>query len=84
MLLEVVRNEHFLKFNLPKDISEETNLDSIVEGSFALNVLCIDIGPVLEKELAQLDTLHTVDQTGATIVVGPLDVRIIGHLDCQK
>ena len=55
-----------------------------MEGSLALNVLCIDIGPVLEKELAQLDTLHTVDQTGATIVVGPLDVRIIGHLDCQK
>ena len=84
MLLEVVRNEYLLKFYLPKMNSEKTNLDSIVEGSLALNVLCIDVGPVLEKELTQLDALHAVDQAGASVVVGPLDVRIVGHLDCRK
>ena len=51
-----------------------------MEGCLALNVLCIDIGPMLEKKLAQLNALHTVDQTGAAVVVRPLDVRIVGHL----
>ena len=55
-----------------------------MEGSLALDVLCIDVGPVLEQELAQLDALHAVDQAGASVVVGPLDVRIVGHLHCQK
>ena len=81
----MARNEYFLKFNLPKNNSEKpTNLDCIVESSLALDVLCIDVGPVLEKELAQLDALHAVDQAGASVVVGPLDVRIVGHLDCRK
>ena len=84
MLLQVVRNEYFLKFDQPKIYLEKTNLDGIVEGSLALDVLCIDVGPVLEKELAQLDALHAVDQAGASVVVGPLDVRIVGHLHCRK
>ena len=63
-----------------KSLFRKTNLDGIVEGSLALDVLCIDIGPMLEEKFAQLNALHAVDQTGATVVVRPLDVRIVGHL----
>ena len=55
-----------------------------MESSLALDVLCIDVGPVLEQELTQLDALYAVDQAGASVVVGPLDVRIVGHLHCRK
>ena len=52
-----------------------------MEGSLTLDVLCIDIRSVLEQELTKLNALHAVDQTGASVVVWSLDVRVIRHLN---
>ena len=52
-----------------------------MEGSLALDVLCIDIRPVLEQELAKLNALHAVDQAGASVVVWSLDVRVVCNLN---
>ena len=62
---------------------KKANLDGVVEGCLALNVLCIDIRPVLQQELAELNALHAVDQARASVVVGSLDVRIVGHLNSK-
>ena len=51
-----------------------------MEGSLTLDVLCIDIRSVLEQELTKLNALHAVDQTGASVVVWSLDVRVVRHL----
>ena len=50
-----------------------------MEGSFALDVLCIDVGAVLQQELAQFHALDAVDEAGAAVVVGSLDVSIVRH-----
>ena len=60
---------------------ESPNLNGIVEGSLALDVLRVDVGAVLQEELAQLDALHAVDQAGASVVVWALDVRVVCHLN---
>ena len=52
-----------------------------MKGSLALNVLRVDVGAVLQEELAQLDALHAVDQAGAAVVVWALDVRVVCHLN---
>ena len=52
-----------------------------MEGSLALDVLCIDIRPVLEQELTKLNALHAVDQAGASVVVWSLDVRVVCNLN---
>ena len=57
------------------------NLNGIVKGSLALDVLRVDVGAVLQEELAQLDALHAVDQAGAAVVVWALDVRVVCHLN---
>ena len=62
-------------------IIKKANLDGVVESCLALNVLCVDIRAVLEQELAQLHALHAVDQAGASVIVGSLDVRVVGHLN---
>ena len=50
-----------------------------MEGSFALDVLRIDVGAVLQQELAQFHALDAVDEAGAAVVVGSLDVSIVCH-----
>ena len=50
-----------------------------MEGSFALDVLRIDVGAVLQQELAQFHALDAVDEAGAAVVVGSLDVSIVRH-----
>ena len=52
-----------------------------MEGSLALDVLCIDIRSVLEQELTKLNALHAVDQAGASVVVWSLDVRVVCNLN---
>ena len=52
-----------------------------MEGSLALDVLCIDIRPVLEQELTKLNALHAVDKTCASVVVWSLDVRVVCNLN---
>ena len=54
-------------------------LYSIVQGSLALNVLSIDIGSVTEEELAELDTLDAVDETGPAVEIWFLNISIVGH-----
>ena len=60
---------------------ESPNLNGIVKGSFALDVLRVDVGAALQEELAQLDALHAVDQASAAVVVRTLDVRVVCHLN---
>ena len=52
-------------------------LDGVVEGGLALDVLGVDLGSIAEEELAELDTLDAVDETGAAVVVWLLDVCVI-------
>ena len=52
-----------------------------MEGCLALDVLCIDIRPVLEQELTKLNALHAVDKTCASVVVRSLDVRVVCNLN---
>ena len=56
---------------------EPVLLDGVVEGGLALDVLGIDLGPIAQQELAELDTLDAVDETGAAVVVWLLDVCVI-------
>ena len=54
-------------------------LDGVVEGGLALDVLRVDVGAVDQEELAQLHRLDRVDEAGAAVVVGPLDVCVVRH-----
>ena len=48
-----------------------------MEGSFALDVLCIDVGAVLQQELAQFHALDAVDEAGAAVEIWFLDVGVV-------
>ena len=49
-------------------------LDRVVEGGLELDVLRVDVGARFEQELAERDGLDRVDQAGAAVVVGSLNV----------
>jgi hypothetical protein len=54
-------------------------LYSVVESSLVLDVSGVDISPVFQEEVAEGGALYGIDETGAPVVVGAVDVGPVLH-----